>query len=155
MIHTANKHPTSLAWHLRKGTNNLTHCILLILSQVTLSTPDTRILCYHWSELLWDHILHSPIHGFCWCALYLESTSPLSSLVQNLLLPSRVLYDSSSRRVTGPHLNLFILCTSQAGATFSLVWHSSMYMSYCATGLKLLKGKDCILFTFVFPTTST
>lgn len=109
--------------------------------------------CSHLSELLWDRTLHSPIPCFCRCALYLEGISPLSSLVQNLVPPSRVPYNSSSRRVTASPLES---ChTLRFLGKSSLVWHLSVYLSYWATGFKLLKSKDCIVSTSVFPETPT
>lgn len=90
MIPTANKHPNSLLWPLRKGSDNLTHHIFPSYLKLHLPKPrttDTQMSCYHSSELLWDHTLHSPIPCFCGCAIYLEGISPLPSLVQNLLPP--------------------------------------------------------------------
>lgn len=127
-------------WHLRKGSNNLTYCIPPILFQVT-PPIQTHVLCCRLTELLWDHILHSPTHCFYWHAVYLESTFPLSSLVQNLLPPSRAPYDSSSRKVAGPLtgiLSYFAFLRQvppSAHMTFICVH------VYCATGFSFCRAE--------------
>lgn len=136
-----------------QGSDTLTHHILPSYLELHPPHPSHRRYTYVMlplSELLWHHILHSPIPCFCRCALYLEGTPPIVPCPKSYFKPSPLQFLKQKSNCTPTWILSRTAFLRQISPLYDI------YLCTCLTELRPASGRTrTASYPPVFPTTPT